>query len=35
MSLLDPVERSARGLAIQAEVTGQPAPRPATPTARQ
>lgn len=30
MSLLDPAQRSARGLAIQAEVTGQPAPRPAT-----
>jgi 4-carboxymuconolactone decarboxylase len=30
MSLLDPAQRSARGLAIQAEVTGQPAPAPAT-----
>jgi 4-carboxymuconolactone decarboxylase len=30
MSLLDPAQRSARGLAIQAEVTGQPAPAPTT-----
>ncbi len=30
MSLLDPAQRSARGLALQAEVTGQPPPRPAT-----
>lgn len=28
MSLLDPAERSARGLALQAEVTGQPPPGP-------
>ncbi len=31
MALLDPKERSARGLALQAEVTGQPAPAAATP----
>jgi 4-carboxymuconolactone decarboxylase len=29
-SLLDPVERTARGLATQAEVTGAPAPQPFT-----
>ncbi|MBW8783964.1 MAG: carboxymuconolactone decarboxylase family protein [Novosphingobium sp.] len=31
MSLLDPQERSARGTAIKAEVTGNPAPEPQTP----
>ncbi len=31
MTMLDPAERTARGLAIQAEVTGQPAPDTATP----
>jgi len=30
MSLLDPAQRTARGLALQAEVTGQPPPGPAT-----
>ena len=30
MSLLDPAQRSARGLAIQAEVSGAQPPRPAT-----
>ena len=31
MSLLDPKARSKRGLAIQAEVAGKPAPAAATP----
>ena len=31
MSLLDPADRSARGLAIEAEVMGQPPRKPATP----
>ena len=30
MTLLDPAERTARGLATQAEVTGRPAPEPET-----
>jgi len=33
MSLLDPAERSARGVAIGAEVTGAPLPAPTTPYA--
>jgi 4-carboxymuconolactone decarboxylase len=30
MSLLDPAERTARGLAVQADVTAAPAPQPST-----
>ena len=35
MSLLDPAERSARGVAIGAEVTGAPLPAPTTPYAER